>query len=453
VARPRLTGVLLVGGASTRFGSPKALARLNGETLAARAWRTLGEACDERLAVGKAADRLELPFEILDDGTDVRHPAAGLVAGLRAAPSEVTVFLPVDIPLVRAEDLRALGECCAVAAVPAAGKPLPGAFRKSALPALERCLERRASVRSALGELDVRTVRLDPFRLGDADTPEELRRLEGRRRALNAAVSVARTQRLDAFEARVIQDWNDTVVHLAPAPVVARVRTSWAAAAEDGGQTYAREIAVATHAAARGGPVVPPASTPGPFRSDGLVVALWQYAEQLPEELTDQDVAHALRALHSALDGFEGELPQLEGRLDRAAAVISDPEAVPRLDPQDRVFLEATFRGLRSEAAARSRDVLALHGGAHRGNLLVTPEGPRWIDLDTVCRGPLEWDLAHIGEAAATGFAGHDPELLEVMRGLVGAEVAIWCWHTYGRAPEVDQAAGLHLERLREGRT
>ena len=44
-----LTGVLLVGGASTRFGSPKALARFRGETLAERAWRTLGEACDERL--------------------------------------------------------------------------------------------------------------------------------------------------------------------------------------------------------------------------------------------------------------------------------------------------------------------------------------------------------------------------------------------------------------------
>ena len=30
----RLTGVLLVGGASRRFGSPKALARFRGETLA-----------------------------------------------------------------------------------------------------------------------------------------------------------------------------------------------------------------------------------------------------------------------------------------------------------------------------------------------------------------------------------------------------------------------------------
>ena len=34
--------MLLVGGASTRFGSPKALAQFDGESLAARAWRLLG---------------------------------------------------------------------------------------------------------------------------------------------------------------------------------------------------------------------------------------------------------------------------------------------------------------------------------------------------------------------------------------------------------------------------
>ena len=53
--------MLLVGGASRRFGSPKALARFDGETLAARAWRLLGDACTERIAVGKQADGLSCP--------------------------------------------------------------------------------------------------------------------------------------------------------------------------------------------------------------------------------------------------------------------------------------------------------------------------------------------------------------------------------------------------------
>ena len=74
----RLTGVLLVGGGSERFGSPKALARFRGETLADRGCRTLEEACDEVLVVGKASDGL--PFPVLDDGTDSRAPIHGVIA-------------------------------------------------------------------------------------------------------------------------------------------------------------------------------------------------------------------------------------------------------------------------------------------------------------------------------------------------------------------------------------
>src|SRR5207237_1753938 len=82
VAPGGLTGILLVGGASRRFGSPKALATLDGETLAERAWRTLGFACDERIAVGKRSHVPELPFEVVDDGTDTQAALAGIVAGL-----------------------------------------------------------------------------------------------------------------------------------------------------------------------------------------------------------------------------------------------------------------------------------------------------------------------------------------------------------------------------------
>jgi molybdopterin-guanine dinucleotide biosynthesis protein A len=175
VARQRLTGVLLVGGASRRFGSPKALAEWRGETLATRAWRTLGEACEERLAVGKAADGLELGFPLLDDGTPLRHPAAGLVAGLRAAASEVCVFLPVDLPLVTAASLRALGEACADAAHGEA--PLPCALRRTTLPVWERVLAEELSLRSGLAALEVETVELDPAELLGVNTPDELRGL------------------------------------------------------------------------------------------------------------------------------------------------------------------------------------------------------------------------------------------------------------------------------------
>ncbi|HSC48867.1 MAG TPA: molybdenum cofactor guanylyltransferase [Gaiellaceae bacterium] len=177
MARPRLTGVLLVGGASSRFGSPKALARLDGQTLAERAWRTLGAACDERVAVGKRVDALELPFELVDDGTEVRAALAGIVAGLRAAPTELAVVLPVDTPLVTAQLLQELADACVDAAAPAAG-PLPAAFRRSALPALEqRLVEGRLALRDALDELRAVRLEVDEALLVNVNTPDELQRL------------------------------------------------------------------------------------------------------------------------------------------------------------------------------------------------------------------------------------------------------------------------------------
>ena len=165
----KLSGVLLVGGASTRFGAPKALARLGGETLAERAWRVLGEACDERLAVGKG--ELALPFPVLDDGSELRAPIVGVIAGLQAAMHETAVFVPVDCPLLTPRLLRALGEA---GAVPQTG-PLPGAYAKADLPELER--------RLAAGELSLRGVNanvleVDERLLANANTPDELSALE-----------------------------------------------------------------------------------------------------------------------------------------------------------------------------------------------------------------------------------------------------------------------------------
>ena len=174
MARRALTGVVLVGGASSRFGSPKALAQLDGETFVDRARRTLAEACDEVLVVGKAG---ELPFEVIDDASEVRAPIAGVVAGLRAAANDVVVFLPVDCPRVTADVVRALGAACRDAAVPQTG-PLPGAWAKSALPVLEqRLAQGPLALYRAYEDLDVAAVEIDPQFLADVDTPGELENL------------------------------------------------------------------------------------------------------------------------------------------------------------------------------------------------------------------------------------------------------------------------------------
>lgn len=174
MARRLLSGVVLVGGASTRFGSPKALALIDGETFVDRARRILGEACDEVLVVGKAG---ELPFDVVDDASDVRAPIAGVVAGLRAAANDVVVFLPVDCPRMTPAVVRALGEACRDAAVPQTG-PLPGAWAKTALPVLERRLSQGPlALYRTYDELDVVVLDFDPALLADIDTTAELEHL------------------------------------------------------------------------------------------------------------------------------------------------------------------------------------------------------------------------------------------------------------------------------------
>ncbi len=163
--------MLLVGGASRRFGSPKALAEVDGETLADRGRRVLAAACEEVLVVGKAG---ELPFDVIDDAAEVRAPIAGVVAGLKAAANDVVVFLPVDCPRVTPELLRAFGDACRDAAVPQTG-PLPGAWSKSALPLLEeRLRDGPFALYRTYDELDVVEMQVDPALVADVDTPDEL---------------------------------------------------------------------------------------------------------------------------------------------------------------------------------------------------------------------------------------------------------------------------------------
>ena len=169
-----MTGVLLVGGASRRFGSPKALARLDGETLAERVWGVLGEACDERIAVGKAADALALPFPVVDDGCDVRAPIAGVIAGLRAASNDVCVFVPVDCPFIAPHTVQILA-AEAPSSVPSG--PLPGAYRRDILPRLE---DKLARGEYTLRDLTATVVAVDSEELANVNTRAELEALQAR---------------------------------------------------------------------------------------------------------------------------------------------------------------------------------------------------------------------------------------------------------------------------------
>ena len=126
-------GLLIAGGASSRFGGAKALALLSGRPLLAWTHAALDAVCAQVAVsaradgeVGRHAASLGWPV-VGDDPAHPSGPLAGLAAGLRWARRQgcsALVTLPVDTPLVRPADLRRLLE--AAGAAPAAYARTPG---------------------------------------------------------------------------------------------------------------------------------------------------------------------------------------------------------------------------------------------------------------------------------------------------------------------------------------
>lgn len=219
------------------------------------------------------------------------------------------------------------------------------------------------------------------------------------RDGLASITRLGRRLGLPTGDLRVLSARGNLLVHLAPAPVLARVVTLTAAARSDPAAWVAREIGVSAWAADRGGPVAPPTALvdPGPHDADGLVVGLMEFRASTPGRAEGRELGEALAALHAATAGYPGELPWL------AAA-----------DQQVREGLRAAAAWLPCGTAAALRDrhaqvltglagspPVVLHGDAHAGNLLRGEAGWFWVDLEETSLGPPEWDLAVLDDPAA----------------------------------------------------
>jgi hypothetical protein len=83
--------------------------------------------------------------------------------------------------------------------------------------------------------------------------------------------------------------------------------------------------------------------------------------------------------------------------------------------------------------------------------VLSTKNGLLFIDLETCCRGPVEFDLAHVPEEVSERYPDADQELLRECRILVLAMVAAWRWDPGDQLPNGQRAARELLNALREG--
>jgi hypothetical protein len=83
--------------------------------------------------------------------------------------------------------------------------------------------------------------------------------------------------------------------------------------------------------------------------------------------------------------------------------------------------------------------------------VLSTKSGLLFIDFETCCRGPVEFDVAHVPEDVSARYAPADEDLLIECRGLVLAMVAAWRWDPGDQFPDRDRAARALLSALRLG--
>jgi hypothetical protein len=271
--------------------------------------------------------------------------------------------------------------------------------------------------------------------------------------AVAAAVAVAGGLGVRRAEPRVLADGANVLVHLWPAPVVARVATT-VALVRPGPAWQARDIELARFLHSRGVPVVTPCTDPpaGPHQHDGWVLAFWRYVPHDPDRvLRPAEVAEALAELHAALREFPGELP--------AAGPFDDLGRGFGLDWLG-VLTDAELDLLRSDtqrlrAAMAELPAQALHGDAHPGNLMATPKGLLWNDFEDTWRGPLAWDLACLantgrldGRAAVAAYPGvpADGELDTCLR-LRRLYGVCWRFTLARRFPALAAEARAHLDR------
>ena len=266
-------------------------------------------------------------------------------------------------------------------------------------------------------------------------------------RAVAAATSTASALDLTVDDAIVLHDSNRLVLRLLPCDVLARVAPVRTRPAQF-------EVDLALRLAGTESPVaaLDPRVEPRVYERDGFVVTLWTYYEPLsPPESSPADYANALERLHAGMRTIDITAPHFTDRVAEAQQLVASRDLTPALADADRELLSHTLRTQRRAIEDGGAPEQLLHGEPHPGNVLSTKNGPLFIDLETCCRGPVEFDLAHVPEDVSERYPGADQQLIGECRMLVLAMVAAWRWDPGDRFPNGQRAARELLNALREG--
>ncbi|HEV2217347.1 MAG TPA: phosphotransferase [Candidatus Dormibacteraeota bacterium] len=268
--------------------------------------------------------------------------------------------------------------------------------------------------------------------------------------AVQAAQEIARRHGIAAEQARVLHDATNVVVHLAPSPVVAKIGR--ASVGDHGWRKLTTELEIARHLIRAGAPVVGPSQElpPGPHAQGDFAMTFWRHQNHDPDAIaTSRGAGHALAQVYEGLDTYPETFPSfLERQVRRTAKILFGESAPSPLSICDRDFLRSQYLSITSELHGRKLRFRTLHGDPHRGNVLVSKVGYLLIDFESVCSGPLEWDLSALPGLGAGAF-NVDEDLLSLLRRLRSLCVAVWCWARARSSTSLDRTARYHMGVLR----
>jgi Ser/Thr protein kinase RdoA (MazF antagonist) len=263
-----------------------------------------------------------------------------------------------------------------------------------------------------------------------------------------AAMSTASSRDLTVDDAIVLHDSNKLTLRMLPCDVLARVAPVAPVALQD----LQFEVELAQRLAESGCPVAALERRVAPrvYERDGFVITLWTYYEPAtPREVSPADYASALERLHAGMRTLDVPTPHFTDRVEQAQQLVASRDHTPALADADRELLGDTLRSLRRVIGDCGAAEQLLHGEPHPGNVLTTKNGLLFIDFETCCRGPVEFDLAHAPEEVSEHYPGVDQALLRECRILVLAMITTWRWDRGDQLPNGRQLGTEWLSQIR----
>jgi hypothetical protein len=266
------------------------------------------------------------------------------------------------------------------------------------------------------------------------------------RRAVAAASAIASDLGIHVEVTHVVHNSDRIAMRLMPGDILARVGPLAHL------ESFELEVEAARLLTETGSPVgeLAPHGDPRVYQRDDFAISLWTYYESAAsEDIAPAGYANALMRLHAGLRRIDLVVPRFTDQVAGRQRLIATQELTPDLPAADRELIGTTLDRLGIAITETSTGEQVLHGEPHPGNVLNTRSGPRFIDLATCCRGPIEYDLAFVPEEVREHYPGTNPDLILQCNALMWAMFAAQRWSRDDQMPNRShwRTEGLNLLR------